>query len=341
MSHSETFEELKWKKFDVLNNDGAVALVDKMGTDADIIQAARVSFGRDSREELQAVLSFGDRNLLRYLMRNRHSTPFEMVELKFFVRCPMDVWRQWIRHRTASVNEYSTRYKPAIDARLTTDPGEWRLQAQNRKQGSDGTLTEWPENYTAHGGPKEMSPCVAQDNRIVRDMDELPAFTAPTPGDYLSAVEKDLHEKVQEVYQERLKFGVAAEQARKDLTLSTFTESYWKCNLHNLLHFLGLRMDSHAQQEIREYATIIGEQIVAPLFPETWKAFCDYRLNAMYLTALDVQVLKEVIGELAQHGFVDYSPGAGIWPEEWRSRDNCRERDECINKLALLGAYTK
>ncbi|MFZ9092635.1 MAG: FAD-dependent thymidylate synthase, partial [Planctomycetaceae bacterium] len=218
--------QLRWEKFQVLD-DGFVCLVDVMGDDAAVTQAARVSYGEGTRKVSD------DRTLIRYLMRHRHSTPFEMAEIKLLVRVPMDCWRQWIRHRTANVNEYSTRYSIAIDAMQTTLPGEWRTQAESNRQGSDGLLDE-------------------------------------TLGAELTASEKELQEMSRRVYQERLDKGVAREQARKDLPLSTYTEAYWKVDLHNLLHFLSLSMDSHAQLEIREFARTIGEQIVQPLFPCVW-----------------------------------------------------------------------
>ncbi len=289
MSNKEQVEQLKWHKFPVLN-DGFVCLVDVMGDDSAVVQAARVSYGAGTKQVSD------DRGLIRYLMRHRHTTPLEMAEIKMIVRVPMDCWRQWIRHRTANVNEYSTRYSEAIDAAQTTSPGEWRLQSDNNKQGSDGFLGE-------------------QD------------------GELLTATEAHLQEYARQVYELRLKAGIAREQARKDLPLSTYTEAYWKIDLHNLLHFLALRMDSHAQQEIRQYATIIGEQIVAKLFPLVWEAFLDYRVNAMTLTALEVEVIQNLkdcypVSEdyfHATHGF-----------EEW-NKDRCRERDECLAKLKRLG----
>ena len=134
-SNSVQAEQLRWKKFPVLD-DGFVCLVDIMGDDQAVVQAARVSYGEGTR----AVSD--DRTLIRYLMRHRHTTPLEMVELKFLVRVPMDCWRQWIRHRTASVNEKSTRYSVAIDAMQQTPPDGWRKQAQSNRQGSEGLLDE-------------------------------------------------------------------------------------------------------------------------------------------------------------------------------------------------------
>ena len=133
MSNSDIGQKLRWEPFHV-GSDGSVCLVDWMGDDYAIVEAARVSYGEGTAHVSD------DRTLIRYLMRHWHSTPFEMAELKFRVRVPMDTWRQWVRHRTANINEYSTRYSVAIDACSTTLPGDWRLQSTNNKQGSSGKL---------------------------------------------------------------------------------------------------------------------------------------------------------------------------------------------------------
>ena len=279
-----TVEELKWKKFPVLN-DGFVCLVDIMGDDAAVVQAARTSYGSGTK-----IIS-DDRSLLRYLMRHYHTTPFEMVEMKFMVRVPMDTWRQWIRHRTASVNEYSTRYSEAIDSQQTTMASDWRSQSTDNKQGSNGYLS-------------------AQHGQL------------------LSLQETSLHELATTLYQQRLKFGVAREQARKDLPLSTYTEAYWKLNLHNLLHFLYLRMEEHAQKEIRDYATVIGEQIVSKLLPNTWEAFEDYRRKAVHFSRLELIALKEILETVdIPDGLVDIST---------EHIKNKRERAEAIAKIRNL-----
>jgi len=239
--------------FPVLD-DGFVRLVDYMGDDQSIVQAARVSYGAGTKMVSQ------DRGLIRYLLRHRHTTPFEMCEIKLHVRVPMDAWRQWIRHRMASVNEYSTRYSVAINAMQTTAPHQWRTQALDNKQGSDGTID-------------------------------------PDMGRHLTEREAELHEMARAIYQERLDAGVAREQARKDLPLCTYTEAYWKIDLHNLLHFLALRMESHAQKEIRDYATIIGEQIVAKWLPLTWEAFLDFRMGAVMLTRIEKEMLAALGGD--------------------------------------------
>jgi thymidylate synthase (FAD) len=298
-------EQLRWQKFPVLDS-GFVCLVDWMGSDASIVQAARVSYGKGTRTPSD------DRTLIRYLMRHRHSTPFEMAEVKLLVRVPMDCWRQWIRHRTASINEYSTRYSEAIDESARAEPNAWRLQSTVNQQGSEGLLgNAWPEAVTPPPG--------------------APA----TPGQYLTARQDALQAHAREVYQERLRFGVAREQARKDLPLSVYTQAYWKIDLHNLLHFLELRMDALAQQEIRQYAETIGREIVRPLFPLVWEAFEDYRLHALDLSRIE----QEVIAKLAAAGKLpaDEEAFLAAGDPSWRDLPRCRERDECRAKLARLG----
>jgi thymidylate synthase (FAD) len=284
-------DEMRWRKFPVLD-DGFVSLVDAMGDDQAVVQAARVSYGAGTRQVSD------DRTLLRYLMRHWHTTPFEMAELKLLVRVPMDCWRQWIRHRTASINETSTRYSIAIDAAQRTAPEGWRLQAAASRQGSEGWLDR-------------------------------------TAGAGLSATEAEIQERTREAYRQRLAAGVAREQARKDLPLSTYTEAYWKADLHNVLHFLELRMSPAAQWEIRQYAETIGQQIVRPLFPLVWEAFVDYRLQAMRLSRLD----REVIARLAAAGRLPAAEeqfrAAG--DPSWAGLTRCRERDECREKLVQLG----
>jgi len=342
-SNCQQVDDLRWKKFPV-GSDGFVCLVDCMGDDAAVTQAARVSYGKDAREEGSE--GSGDRNLIRYLMRHRHSTPFEMAEIKLLVRVPMDTWRQWIRHRTANVNEYSTRYQPAIDSMATTAADAWRLQASNNKQGSDGILQDWPEGWRSYESAVRWH-VTAPQNRSWDFVKSLHPFTAPlTPGEFLSLWERQNHRAVQYDYNIRLELGVAREVARKDLPLSTYTEAYWKCDLHNILHFLGLRMDSHAQQEIREYATIIGEQIIAPLFPEVWAAFVDYRLNGTFLSGLDKQVLKELLLRSHSEGMClpmsleDVGEVLRLIqdhvPEEWK-KPASREAKEFTAKLQAIG----
>jgi len=270
-------------------DDGFVRLIDYMGSDAAIVQAARVSYGAGTK----AV--HDDAGLINYLMRHRHTTPFEMCEIKFHVRVPMDCWRQWIRHRTANVNEYSTRYSEAIDAMQKTMPDRWRLQSKSNKQGSVG-------------------------------------FVRSDAGELLTKQEDDFHKQARLMYKTRLLYGVAREQARKDLPLSNYTEAYWKIDLHNLLHFLSLRLDPHAQEEIRAYADVMGN--IAKLWcPAAWKAFETYRLDALSLSGREKQVLKHIVSggpafDLArEYGWID---------EKNRPVTN-RERAEFEEKLAFFG----
>lgn len=253
-------------------DDGFVRFVDKMGNDGSVVQAARVSYGEGTKTPSD------DTTLIRYLFRHRHTTPFEMAEIKFHVRVPMDCWRQWIRHRTANVNEYSTRYSEAIDSMQKTS--KWRPQSKTNKQGSEEGAIAWPDYETM----------VTNGDLLHWESRKDDA----TPDKYLSDRERSLHNLARIIYQERLDCGVAREQARKDLPLSNYTEAYWKIDLHNLFHFLSLRMDKHAQSEIAEYATAIF-QLTKEHFPICCEAFEDYRLNGMYLTRMEVDFLRHFI----------------------------------------------
>lgn len=285
-------DEILGFKWPVLD-DGFVRAVDYLGSDSAIVQAARVSYGAGTRAVHE------DAGLIRYLMRHRHTTPFEMCELKLHVRVPMDTWRQWIRHRTASVNEYSTRYSIAIDAMSRTEPTQWRLQARDNRQGSEGNLQE-------------------------------------KVGRALSANERAVQEAARAAYEDRLAAGVAREQARKDLPLSTYTEAFWKMDLHNLLHFLALRMDSHAQHEIREYARVIGEEIVRRWCPLTWEAFRDYVLNSVTLTAPELELVRRLhLG--TTDAALEWARSCGWLGAEGTQLPASRERVEAEQKLRQLG----
>ena len=274
-------------------DDGFVRVVDDMGSDESIVQAARVSYGRGTKRVHE------DRGLIRYLIRHRHTTPFEMCEIKLHVRVPMDCGRQWIRHRTANVNAYSPRYSEAIDSSPTTPEDRWRLQASGNRQGSEGYLDR-------------------------------------ETGARLTARERALQDEARAAYQERLSLGVAREQARKDLPLSTYTEAYWKIDLHNLLHFLSLRMDAHAQEEIRAYARVLGDEVLSRWCPITWEAFLDYRQNALNLTRLDVELLSAVASGDRERS-IELARSFG-WLEEGRHGwKRHRERSEFEEKLSLLG----
>jgi thymidylate synthase (FAD) len=278
------------RKFACLD-DGFVRVVDYLGADSSIVQAARISYGAGTRAVHE------DRGLIRYLLRHRHTTPFEMCEIKFHVRVPMDTWRQWIRHRTANVNEYSTRYSVAIDNAQKTPPDAWRLQSAGNRQGSSGVL----------------------DVQF---------------GEKLARREVEFQEIAREIYKERLDAGVAREQARKDLPLSTYTEAYWKIDLWNLMHFLGLRMDLHAQAEIREYANTIGQQIVATWVPTAWEAFQDYHFQSVNLSRLETVIVSRLLaGDL--DGARQYAASIGWLETDPVSKQlrRSRERDEFLEKL--------
>jgi len=287
----ETLDEILGVPFKVLD-DGFVRVVDYMGSDESIVQAARVSYGKGTKKVNE------DRGLIRYLLRHSHTTPFEMCEIKLHLRVPMDCWRQWIRHRTANINEYSTRYSIAVDATQKTPPGEWRQQSSDNKQGSEGFM-------------------------------DLPL------GMQLTQQEQELQDHARQVYNERVEKGIAREQARKDLPLSTYTEAYWKIDLHNLLHFLVLRMDHHAQFEIRSYANVIGHEIVRRWCPIVWEAFIDYRLRGSTLTRLEIDMIRAI-----QSGDAD-QPRAlavkfGLLPHPGQEVKRNREREDLEAKLALL-----
>lgn len=275
---------------------GHIRVIDYMGGDEAIVQAARVSYGKGTKKVHE------DEGLIRFLMRHRHTTPFEHCEIKFHIRMPMDHWRQMIRHRTANVNEYSTRYSEAIDDTAKTAPDKWRFQSGTNKQGSSG--------YLDH-----------------------------EQGAALSVAEASLHAAIRAEYEKRLALGVAKEQARKDLSLSTYTEAYWKCDLHNVLNFLSLRMDPHAQEEIRAYANVMGE-IIAKWVPLTWAAFLDYRMNALTLSARDLAVLGAMLENPTAAGDVaEAVAGPFGWMErgEDLALKKNRERDEFEGKLERLG----
>lgn len=288
-------------------DDGFVSLVNYMGTEDSIVQAARVSYGKGTKSVND------DIGLIRYLMRHSHTTPFEMCELTLHIRVPMDCWRQFVRHRTANINEYSTRYSEAIDSQQKTLPDKWRYQSGTNKQGSSGYLPE-RSSY-------DIVPRGYQD-----DMG----------GAYMSDQEAELHELARKVYKERLDAGVAREQARKDLPLSTYTEAYWKIDLHNLLHFLRLRLDKHAQEEIRNYANVISH-IVSMWVPNVWRAFEDYKLNALSFSAREIGVLKQYITN-NRGMMLDYAT-AYDWLKfnDDKTLKPNRERQEFEEKLSKLG----
>lgn len=231
---------------------GFVRLVDWMGDDSSIVQAARVSYGKGTKSVSE------DTALIRYLMRNLHTSPFEMVEFKFHVKLPIFVARQWIRHRTANVNEYSGRYSEMPDEFYLPEPDQLRLQSTLNKQGRGEA-------------------------------------TIDNASDVLSRM-KQTQERLFQEYSELLATGLAREIARINLPLSNYTEWYWKIDLHNLFHFLRLRLDSHAQYEIRIYAEAIAK-IIKQIVPIAYKAFEDYILEAIRFSRNELNALKLLINK--------------------------------------------
>ena len=256
---------------------GFVRLVDVMGDDSSIVQAARVSYGKGTKKVTE------DEALIRYLMRQKHSTPFEMVEFKFHCRMPIFVARQWIRHRTANVNEVSGRYSEMPDLFYVPDKSVCTTQSSSNKQGGS-------------------------NDQVHRPDDVVYSFVYS---------QKLLYEE----YQGHLRKGLRKELSRINLPLSLYTEWYWKIDLHNLFHFLRLRLDSHAQYEIRVYAEAMAEMVKGKV-PLAWKAFEDYVLNAMVLSAQEVEILRLIL--------------AGVNPAVSRILPNEREKAEWLTKEAKL-----
>jgi thymidylate synthase (FAD) len=285
-------DKILGQPFKVLD-DGFVRVIDYLGTDESIVQAARVSYGAGTKKVKQ------DRELIRYLMRHRHTSPFEMCEIKLHVRVPMDTWRQWIRHRTANVNEYSTRYSVAIESAQKTAPESWRRQSTSNRQGSKGNF------------PSEV-------------------------GKDLTRQEIEIHTLCDQIYKLRLDMGVAREQARKDLLLSTYTEAYWKIDLHNLLHFLELRLDLLAQEEIRSYAGVIGNELVKRWCPLVWEAFQDYRQTGMALSNMEMRIIQACIASRPDKA-IQIAVDSGLLIRDNQTLKTTLELREIEAKLEVLG----
>lgn len=253
-------EAMLFQTFPVLDH-GFVRVIDYMGDDAAIVQAARVSYGRGTKRVQE------DAGLIRYLMRHRHSTPFEMCEIKFHVKLPIFVARQWIRHRTASVNEISARYSILDKEFYIPSPDNLAAQAVINRQGR-GEVLDGEE--------------AAEVLALLRTDAER------TYANYASMLNEGEHS-------DKSRRGLARELARMNLTLNTYTQWYWKTNLHNLFHFLSLRADAHAQYEIRVYADEMMRMTEAWV-PIATAAFRDYRLGAVTLSAQMVSVVKRMLG---------------------------------------------
>ena len=282
-THAPGAEALLGREVPVLDQ-GFVQAVDYMGTDEDIVQAARVSYGPSTRK------LHDDRGLLRYLMRHRHTTPFEMCEVKFRCKMPIFVARQWIRHRTANVNEMSLRYSEAPDEFYVPALESITLQSTTNRQGRDAT--------------------------------DLPANLRQQVQNLLRARNDQVYADYQRLAGE---LGIARELARTVLPVSLYTQWIWKIDLHNLLHFLDLRLDPHAQLEIRVFAETMAA-FVRAWVPLAWEAFTDYRREAVPLSRLEARAIGLMLAGADAPSAADQSGLKG------------RELQEFTAKLARLRA---
>jgi thymidylate synthase (FAD) len=273
-------EAMLFQALPVLDH-GFVRVIDYMGDDAAIVQAARVSYGRGTRRVSE------DAGLIRYLMRHRHSTPFEMCEIKYHVKLPIFVARQWIRHRTANVNEYSARYSILDNEFYLPRPEQLAAQSKSNRQGRADVIT---------GKEAErVFSLLKKDAELVYEhyMEMLNEGAAGEPLD-----------------PERS--GLARELARMNLSLAFYTQWYWKTNLHNLMHFLSLRADAHAQYEIRVYADVMIDTLKR-WTPICHDAFLEYRMGGAHLSKTGLAALKRMIaGEKVDQ------KASGLNPREWR-----------------------
>jgi len=277
---ADGIEPLLYEAIPVLDH-GFVRVIDYMGNDAAITQAARVSYGSGTKQVQQ------DRGLIRYLMRHWHTTPFEMCEIKLHVKLPIFVARQWIRHRTANVNEYSARYSIMDKEFYLPSPEHCAPQSQNNKQGRQ---------------PDPLSP-----QRTAEVLEILKQDATRCYDDYIALMNTD---ETGQILNEGTE-GLARELARMNLTLNYYTQWYWKIDLHNLFHFLYLRADRHAQYEIRVYADVIYD-IVKQWVPVAAEAFEEYRLHGAHLSKTMVTMVQKLWrGEPVDQGT------SGLSAREW------------------------
>lgn len=264
-----------------LLDHGFIRVIDYMGDDSAVVQAARVSYGRGTKAVSE------DRGLIRYLMRHWHSTPFEMCEIKFHVKLPIFVARQWIRHRMANVNEYSARYSVMDREFYIPAPEQLAAQSASNRQGRGEVLA-------------------GEDAARVMDLLRQDATTAYDH--YIEMLNEDESGAVMDPGRQ----GLARELARMNLTLNTYTQWYWKTDLHNLMNFLRLRADAHAQYEIRVYAEAML-RVLEAWVPAVAEAFRDYRLGAVTLSAQMLDITRRLLAGEA----VDQA-GTGLSKREWR-----------------------
>ena len=273
-------EEILYKPLEVLDH-GFVRVIDYMGDDSAVVQAARVSYGKGTKKVSE------DSGLIKYLMRHRHSTPFEMCEIKFHVKLPIFVARQWIRHRTANVNEYSARYSILDREFYVPVPEQLGAQAVVNRQGR-GDVLEGEE--------------AADVMRLLREDSER-AY---------SHYEEMLNHREDGTVIDPTRQGLARELARMNLSLNYYTQWYWKVDLHNLLHFLSLRADAHAQYEIRVYADAMLD-VVKRWVPAVFESFTEYRMGGAHLSRTGLDVVKRLLA-----GEPVTQEASGLSKREWR-----------------------
>ncbi|MDC3163251.1 FAD-dependent thymidylate synthase [Pelagibacteraceae bacterium] len=255
-------EAVLYQPIEVLDH-GFVRVIDYMGDDSSVVQSARVSYGKGTKK------ISNDKGLIKYLMRHRHSTPFEMCEIKFHIKLPIFIARQWIRHRTANVNEYSARYSILDKEFYIPSAKNLAAQSQINNQGRGDALT---------------------DDEASNVIQILKNDAEQTYANY----ETLLNENSSGGVLDEGKSGIARELARMNLTLNTYTQWYWKIDLNNLLHFLALRADDHAQYEIRVYADVILD-LVKKWVPLTYEAFEDYRMGGTELSAKEIKLMRKLL----------------------------------------------
>ena len=277
---SPALEEVLYKPIPLLDH-GFIRVIDYMGNDAAIVQAARVSYGKGTKKVNE------DAGLINYLMRHRHTTPFEMCEIKFHIKLPIFVARQWIRHRTANVNEYSGRYSILDKEFYIPAPEQLGAQSTINRQGKGEVL---------------------QGEQAERILNILRSDAEQVYANYADMLNEDEAGNVVD----ESKTGLARELARMNLTLNFYTQWYWKVDLHNLLHFLALRADAHAQYEIRVYADAMID-ILKRWVPITHAAFMDYRMGAAEISAKGIGIIKRMIG-----GEKVTQETSGMSKGEWR-----------------------
>ena len=282
---SSSLENILYKPFKVLDS-GFIRVIDYMGDDSAIVQSARVSYGEGTKKVSN------DKGLIRYLMKNWHTTPFEMCEIKFHIKLPIFIARQWIRHRTANVNEYSARYSILDKEFYIPKPEHMSTQSTTNKQGRGSNLSK-------------------------KDTEKFIKILKDDADRNYKHYENMLNENQSGKIIDDNKAGLTRELARINLTLNTYTQWYWKIDLHNLLHFLYLREDSHAQYEIQAYAEIILNKIVKRWVPHTYSAFKEFQLESYNLSKTAIEVIKKKL----QGKKISYEK-SGLSKREWAELTN-------------------